>query len=1070
MLSEKKFIVYKASAGSGKTYTLVKEYLKIVLSDPEKYRRILAVTFTNKAANEMKSRVITYLLTISSLDESESEENNELRKKYASLIEILGKTTGLDEKKLAFRSRLVLEKILHNYSDFAISTIDSFVQRIIRTFAYDLKIPQNFDVELDAKRVLSQAVDVLLSYAGADEAITRVLVEFVKQKMSEGKNWDVVDELKIFSEELLKEDTQKYIQLFRDFTLNDFRAVINSVFAQMNKLNQEADAIAHNVLNTIDKRNIDVKSFFQGSKGVMLLFTKLAQNRLGNTDVNKNATKTIEEDKWYSSTAPQADKNAINAVKSLITESYYRIVELLASFRNLSLLSRNLYPLSLLNLIEKEVEAIKSETNLIFISDFYRKIHEQLLNEPVPFIYQRTGEKFEHFFIDEFQDTSVLQFQNMLPLIDNSLASANLNLIVGDGKQAIYRWRNGEVMQFASLPDMYSKPPLTHFDDIEKNLKRSFAPYDIYDEQASNINYRSRKEIISFNNQLFSFLAEKFNDESVKDIYSRIEQNIKPGNTGGYVNIIFIEREDYKNKQLDKVLEIVMNLKHEQVPLNDIAVVCRTNIESASVAAHLMKNSVDVVSSESLWLSASPEVNMLISMVKFLQNNNDELAVGYILFYISKHYSLENAPEYLINLYHERCKEDKLPLTALNELFIEAGIDINLHFLSSLPLYDLNEEIIRSLKLNIPSNPFVVFYLDAIAEFSRKNNLNPLDFIEWWNEIGYSKSISVPEELDAVKIMTIHKAKGQEFPVVIYPFADEAAESKGKISWIKMPDKLFHHMPAIPVQITKSALEGTDYYCLYEQEKLRSVIDMLNICYVALTRAENQLYVITKKEEKSGEAKFGILLQDFLKSEGLWSDDKLFYEFGDSSYRYTDTVKEGKHIEKVTPDYIISENWLEKINIRYNSNVLWDDDVKAEGMKWGNIVHDVLSGIKDFDDAKNIIDNMLTEGIVNEREADEIKNYVNEMFSDTEISQFFSPGLDVRTEADIITPENKLYRPDRVIFEKDRSIVIDFKTGAEQDKHKTQILNYAALLSDINGKSCDKYLIYLQEKARLVKV
>ena len=202
----------------------------------------------------------------------------------------------------------------------------------------------------------------------------------------------------------------------------------------------------------------------------------------------------------------------------------------------------------------------------------------------------------------------------------------------------------------------------------------------------------------------------------------------------------------------------------------------------------------------------------------------------------------------------------------------------------------------------------------------------------------------------------------------------------------------------------------------------------------------------------------------------MWSDDNLFYEFGDSSYRYTDTVKEGKHIEKVTPDYIISENWLEKINIRYNSNVLWDDDVKAEGMKWGNIVHDVLSGIKDFDDAENIIDNMLTEGIVNEREADEIKNYVNEMFSDTEISQFFSPGLDVRTEADIITPENKLYRPDRVIFEKDRSIVIDFKTGAEQDKHKTQILNYAALLSDINGKSCDKYLIYLQEKARLVKV
>jgi len=1068
---DKNFIVYKASAGSGKTYTLVKEYLRLVLANPLKYRHILAVTFTNKAAYEMKSRVVTYLKFISDIGDEHVPEKEKvyIRSKFGALIEHLSKATKLNEPDLAARANAVLHKILHNYSDFAISTIDSFVQKIIRTFAYDLKLSQNFEVELDAKRVLSEAVDVLLSYAGSDEDITKMLIEFIKQKMDDGKNWEIEKDLKSFSEQLVNENTRKYLGLFAGINLGEFSKAISASFVRRKTLDKDAIQQASAMVALMKEHQIDPKSFFQGSKGIPGFFMKVAAKGLSAASTNSYCEKAVHEDVWYSKTTPPDEKEKIDSIKDRLALAYHFITGMTLEYNDLGLIIRSLYPLSLLSQIEKETETIKTEENIIFISDFYRKIHEQLLNEPVPFIYQRAGEKYEHYFIDEFQDTSVLQFQNMLPLIENSMASGNTNLIVGDGKQAIYRWRNGEVMQFASLPQIFKKPDLPHFDDIEKSVSRNILNYDEYESGVQNINYRSKAEIINFNNGLFDFLAAEVLDEDKMKIYQHQAQQAKPGNNGGYVNIKFFEAgTDYSDNQLNGILEIIKKLTAAGTPLSDIAVICRANQLAADVASHLLQNSIDVVSSESLLLGSSQKVNFIISIFRYLTDPDDELAAAFILYFLQHKVKPEFSLNQLILLYQsiKATKQQKYPL---NEVFEHLGLALKFEQLAAVPVYDLAEMLIRMFSFTAPPDPFIVYLLDAVNEFASDNTPGMQDFLEWWDEKGAAKSIVVPDKLDAVRIMTIHKAKGLEFPVVIYPFADESVKTKDAGTWVENTFGYCPEIPAFHINISQKALSGTSFENLYLQEKSSAELDMLNICYVALTRPEEQLYILSKKYPKDDGSSFGSLLKKYLKHTGAWSDEKDFYEFGNLAGSMIQHQKPEKN-NTVIPENIFSTDWADKMVIRYNSAILWEDDDTARSISWGNIIHQVLSEIRQAEDISGVTAKMVLEGVITEADAAKIREYLDGLMLNPEFNRFFGPGLEVLTEAEILTPDNNVYRPDRIIFEKEKNIVIDFKTGAEKESHITQINNYADLLTEINSKPSEKYLVYLQKEPRVERV
>ena len=1073
MDNNSKFIVYKASAGSGKTYTLVKEYLKLVLPQPDKFSRILAVTFTNKAAYEMKSRVIEYLVVLSQLNPAGgSAWDATAEKKYRSLVSNLILDTGLTELQLGERATLVLEKILHNYSDFAICTIDSFVQRIIRTFAFDMKIPHNFEVELDTNKILSQAVDLILSYAGISDEITEVLVDFIKTKIAEDKNWDIENDLKDFSKEILKEDTEKYIGLFHNFSLKDFKSIYRKLYSQLENMNKTALEKALEVMNAMDACGLSSSSFYRGKNGIYNFFLKVKKGKgLANAGTNSYHFATINDNKWYSVSASDGDKQSIDGLKPKIKEGFHLIADMIKPYHDILVISQSIFPLTLLNLIEEEVEALKTEENIIFISDFYRKIHEQLLNEPVPFIFQRTGERFEHFFIDEFQDTSILQFQNMLPLIDNSIAQGNFNFIVGDGKQAIYRWRSGEVRQFSSLPNIFQKPEALHFDEIEKSLNRSFCGYEDYNPDTKLINYRSRKQIVDFNNELFEYLNQKIQNPEYQNIYSGLAQQSKPGNEGGYVCLNFVDVvEDYQENQLLAVLNIVRQLIVEQVPLRNIAIICRKNKEASAIAVRLLSESIDVVSSESLLLSSSAKVNFLVSLLRVMHNPMDNLSVSTVLIYFHQHFVNDMALHGFLETYR-LASQNKSVWKSLENLLKQYHVNLNFNTLTTYSLFDLNEELMRIFGLNQAADPFVIFYLEAVNEFVAKRSADVAGFLDWWDEYGIRKSITVPDQLNAVKVMTIHKSKGQEFPVVIYPFADEDDKVKpNTLVWVENKDKNNNSMPAVPVQLSKNHLAGSSYEYMYENEKAKVILDLLNLCYVALTRAEERLYVLSKDKEMPNFNTFGGLLIEFLKSKKLWNASKKMYEFGEIPPVKLPEKNGDAESRNASLNTLTSANWFNRVLIKPESAMIWDENMMENSLLWGNMIHKVLSEMNTADDAENAVANQVAQGFLSSEDAGKVSLYIYNMMAREDIREFFAAGQKTVTEIEIITPDNKVYRPDRIVFKDDKPVIIDFKTGKEDKKHQEQVQNYGKLIEEITGKATLQVLIYLQEKPKVVLV
>ncbi|HOH83708.1 MAG TPA: 3'-5' exonuclease, partial [Bacteroidales bacterium] len=487
----------------------------------------------------------------------------------------------------------------------------------------------------------------------------------------------------------------------------------------------------------------------------------------------------------------------------------------------------------------------------------------------------------------------------------------------------------------------------------------------------------------------------------------------------------------------------------------------------AAIASFLLQKGVDVVSSESLLLSSSPKVNFIVSLLRYVDNPADELAAAYILNFLQHNYPADYDLNALIAQYQsvKSAGKSKYPL---NEIFAIFQKDIECVKMSGTPLFDLVESLVRTFGFHHQSDPFMVYFLDAISEFvSTKTPCLP-DFIAWWDEKGATRSIVVPEQLNAVKIMTIHKAKGLEFPVVIYPFADEMPGSKGASAWVMNSFDYCPEIPAFPIAISAKGLEGSSFSDYFEQEQSLARLDMMNICYVALTRPEEQLYVLTKKYKENGHS-FGSLLKKYLMHRELWSEENDVYEFGSIA---AVTTKE-KHTSKgqtVVPENILSSDWAARMLIRHDSTVLWADDETATTRGWGNIIHKILSEIKQAEDAIGVTTGMLLEGIISQADAEKITKYIEQLMANPHFKSFFEPGLPVLTEAEILTPGNKVYRPDRILFEKDKNVVVDFKTGVQKDDHKTQIDNYAAILTEINNKPTEKFLIYLHEEPLIIKV
>ncbi|MBL7882448.1 MAG: UvrD-helicase domain-containing protein, partial [Bacteroidia bacterium] len=676
---------------------------------------------------------------------------------------------------------------------------------------------------------------------GSDELLTKVLVEFTESKTDDEKSWHIESDLLLFAKNLLTEDGYVHIGKLKDLTLNDFFKIKSSLRAELQKFEKSIIAESEKAIDIIKKAGLTVKDFSQTNSGIYGYFDKTSKGRMDYLEPNSHVVKTIYEDKWAAGKTSKETITQVDSIKAELSDLFFAIQKIkekgYSNYTLLQLINRNIYSLAVLNEIEKLLNEYKSENNIIHISEFNKMIAKIVLNEPIPFIYERLGERYNNYLIDEFQDTSVLQFQNLLPLIDNALASGNFTMLVGDGKQAIYRFRGGEVEQFAQLPKVFAHNDNKLVLEREAALERSFNP------QFLKNNFRSKREIIEFNNSFFKSIALKLN-EKYQSIYHDLEQGFNPENTGGFVHIEFTDKnkEDFQLHNKQKTLETIHQLLTENYSLKDIAVLVRKNSDGSEIANYLTEHGIDVISSDSLLLNKSQEVHFIHSILSYLSNNeNDIVHVEILEYLIHKNYlSTKNISELII-------EKNKI---GMNRFLISIVPEFNYTKLSKIPVYELCEEIIRIFKLNQTPNAYIQFYLDEVLNFSIKKNININDFIEHWNDKKDKISLIVPDGINAVRIMTIHRSKGLEFPVVILPFLESKIENGKKHTWINIDNGNFSNLPSVIVPMSKE-LEKTAYASIYEEEKNKSLLDYFNVLYVALTRPEERLYIFTGKYSES---------------------------------------------------------------------------------------------------------------------------------------------------------------------------------------------------------------------------
>jgi len=1067
------FAVYKSSAGSGKTHTLVKEYIRLVIENPEKYRNILAITFTNKAANEMKSRILSYLKTLSQFPVQ--KESNLI----ADLLKDISDSTGLDEQSISKHAGSALSLILHNYSNFAVSTIDSFVHRLVRSFARDLQLPLNFEVELDSAKLITKSIGILISKVGTDKNLTKALVQFVESKMDDEKSWDIELNLEQFTASLLKEDSFEAIKKLQSLEIDDFIGINSKLFAIINTFENKILNDATQANQLIKNKGLEPSAFFQGTRGIAGYFEKLATSNFDAIKPNSYTTATIQENKWFSGKTTLAEKNAIDNISEQLT-SYYLLIQSrveneFSKYQLCKLAVQNIYPIAVLNAIQKVMDEFRENENIVHISEFNKRIAEIVSSEPVPFIYERIGEKYGHFLIDEFQDTSLLQWQNLLPLLENSLGNNNFNMIVGDGKQAIYRWRNGEVEQFSSLPEIYPSPTDPLMKSRETLLKNHYAEFVLPK------NYRSKAEIVQFNNEFFSF-ARQFLDDRFRNIYDSVEQKFDETNTGGYLSIEFLEKADYEKEEiieieLEKIKQII-SVDLAGTDLRDIAILTRENKDGSAAARFLIQNGINVISSEFLRLSSSREVNFLLAFLSYINNPKEKLPVSIILNYLTDKKkigfsSLNDAFGSCSELSREK-DQSKIALP-LEKLIQKNGIGLNISKLKPLTLYEIVVELVSIFSLDPGwKDPFVQFFLDVILDFTTRFNEGISAFLSYWDDTKDNNSIIVPEGISAVSIMSIHKAKGLEFPVVIYPFANNTSRLAIDNTWIDLD---FDEIPELKTALIKynKTLENTQYDWLYRKEINKSFLDTLNLLYVAMTRPTKHLFVITCDKTTNGEWKDSVMFKDnadlfhaFFIVKGLWENEKKTYSFGQLP-----TISQIDRTEKTnTPSMdktqVHSGNWREKIRISTSAPAFWDVENPDRNREYGNLIHLILSKIIRASDLSQVLDEAVSEGLLEDEQKMPLSEKLQRIIAKPEIAKYFSEGIEVRNEQDILTQQGKTSRPDRIVFMQNKVAIFDYKTGHEEAFHIRQLRNYADTLKEMGYSEVEKYLVYLDDEKVVV--
>lgn len=1033
------FINYRASAGSGKTYQLVLEYLAIALKkgNNNNFKHILAITFTNKAASEMKERILSSLKALSKGEDSELKQN------------LLDKNKSLSN--IEQQAEKVLKKILHNYSNFAVTTIDSFINRLVRSFTYETDIPAGFEVELNLTRMNNFITGNIFSDIGTDADTTKIILEFVFNKISREQSWNVETNIASMLSEINREKKEAQLEMLSKMEPETFLEIAGKLNIVFSEFMEKIIILAKEGAEIIESSGVPYNEYSYKDKGAAAYFIKVSRlekyqfkkfSGMSDTNFRKGSwtTKTMDKDKREKIELVSDELDKVhNRLVTLKDEKFTKVITLYYIFENI-------YILGLTGKIREYMNQYKSEYNVAPIYDLTKNVHRIIRDGDIPFIYYILGDSFENLMIDEFQDTSKMQWDSLFPLIENSISENNTSLGVGDLKQSIYRWRGGDT------------------DIMDRDIHEQFKPWGGIDIRDLPNNFRSRENIVEFNNRLFSSVEEyEEPNEFLPRIYSKPVQNCEGGD-GGFVSLRFLSPDNEGKTVPERVKEIVDQNLNAGFSLSDIAVLTRKKIPGREIANHLVSSGISIITPELLSIHNNPVALFMTDLLKFNVDNTQKPVLTNILFFIQKYFTEDIWNEKLTEQYFINNKGTALPDCV--EQFIESG-----NLIQRLPVYEAVEELFRifDLKnsLKYSSSGYLTAFLDMVKDYSAKEGGGISGFLEWWEEYGTDYNVPTPENCEGVTLMTIHKAKGLEFPVVIFPYSDWTEKSGGNL-WLEADDpsiKIVGYDPPYFVNKIK-ALDTTLFSKKWEEERFRSELDDLNLFYVACTRAKDALFIFAEDKEVKGDKHKNLrLLRDISGSDYFEDNNNRIFEKGVLKKSNSKPVE--RKSETIKDKELLSTRWSGKITIRERSEKFWaltpEDDLKK--IDRGILIHEILSEIRDGVTPETILNRMVYNGRILEEESEEIGDRIREMFEIDEVRGWFYGDGEFLVEQPLLSKKG-VFRPDRVIISDDSTIVVDFKTGREKDSDIIQVEEYKSLIKNMGYRDVIGIIFYLSSMSK----
>ncbi len=1036
------FKVLHSSAGAGKTHALVKEYLFLALKDesPSNYTRVLALTFTTKAAGEMRERVLMYLEALAS--------GHELTGREANVQDHIMEQAQLSRAELHGRAQAMLTHMLHHWSQVAISTIDSFTRRVVQPFARELQLDHELKMTTVEDYYRAKAVDLLLEDAGSDPALTEVLVETCEKLLEDEKVWRPDVPLTALSKQLSQEGALKHLELLKETSSERFIAIQRELKARVNSAREQIRQLGQKVMKAVADAGLQEDDFPRKKNGYIGYFRKLGQMEGGMVQ-STSIISAVQQGNWTAKSTPEGTATVIEGLSGLFTQVYHEVEALGRQYTLDRAILNDLLPMASLNAIDQRLEELKREDGVSFFSDLTRKVHAVVQEEPAPFIYERLGERYAHFLVDEFQDTSLMQWHAMLPLVENALSKGGTVLLVGDAKQAIYRWRNGEARQFTEFPKVFRKDMLVRGDAYQAALLRSYEP-----QEPLATNRRSAMAIIDFNNEVTDVLMQQLGPEERK-VYHRHQQE-KNKAVKGYVEVNCYPKEKRRSAQEEEdegdgsgawelMKQAVEDCLEDGFNLNDIAVLVRTKRQGAMASDHLRSAGYAVISPDGLTLGANQVACAVIEVLAWLHSPVDEHAA--------------KAAQSIASIVADAGTTDPFPGGMKPMEFMRQWQGAHPHINARLPIVPLITRIAIALRHDPAHDAFTMALLNEAHAFTKGQGDDLPGFLEQWERSVNGRSVGGASRKDAIHVMTVHKAKGLQFPVVIIPEAGKSAKgNKGERIWIA-PDPTMEGLPAALVKNTRSLLEIEIPEAIEEYRLSR--LDDLDVLYVALTRPEERLYISVID---SGNDFLAKALREHL---GLAAGG--VHAKGERSKKQVEEKHQGeKKAEQPVPDtrFVLSlgeEGGERQWNIRNDAPEEWDPADPDPYRSHGQAIHAILARVRTAADLQEAIVQERNNWGLPEDQVEAIGKNLAQLLKKVDVAPFFSAGLEVFNEYTLLDEEGRAARPDRVVRDGKRLRVLDIKTGRPHDGHSDQVRKYMRLLEAVEHGSVEGWLLYAAE-------